>query len=534
MRDSANMAVGTVLSRVTGVMRDMAMTAALGFFIVSDAYSLGNTLPNILYILVIGGAVNAVFVPQLVRHMKSDEDDGKAFADRLLSLLGVALLALSVLSVIAAPLIVRIYATSGLSDTEFNLAVAFARLCLPQIFFYGVYTLLNQVLNARGQFKAGAYAPIYNNVVAIIVFVGFLVVVAPQADSLSSLTDAQVWWLGLGTTAGVALQALILLPAVVRSGYRFSFRTDWKGAGLSRAGGLAAWTLGLVVVNQIAYAVVTRLATSANVAALQAGEVAAGLTTYQKAHLIFILPHSVVTVSLVTALLPHLSRMAHDGELDLLGRRVGSAARTVLALIIPMSVLLAVTAPEISVLLFGNGVAGAEAARLAGQVVALFAIGLPAYSLIYVLFRAWYAMENTRTPFWFAVLINLINLSIAIPLFNNADVGDKIGTLAISYSAAYIVAAAVAWIRLGRIVPELGTAALLTSLFKLTVAAGVAGGLTHLLLGPSLFGSGFLGDFASVSATWLVGGLVFIALAHLLKVDEVGRALAMVRARLGK
>ena len=125
LRDSANMAMGTVLSRVTGVVRDMAMTAALGFFIVSDAYSLGNTLPNILYILVIGGAVNAVFVPQLVRHMQTDDDAGKAFADRLLSVLGVALLLLSVVSVIAAPLIVRIYATSGLSQNEFDLAVAF-------------------------------------------------------------------------------------------------------------------------------------------------------------------------------------------------------------------------------------------------------------------------------------------------------------------------------------------------------------------------------------------------------------------------
>lgn len=528
------MAIGTVLSRVTGVVRDMAMTAALGFFIVSDAYSLGNTLPNILYILVIGGAVNAVFVPQLVRHMQTDADAGKAFADRLLSILGVALLVLSVVSVFAAPLIVRIYATSGLSQAEFDLAVAFARLCLPQIFFYGVYTLLNQVLNARGSFKPGAYAPIYNNIVAIIVFIGFLVVAQPHADSLTALTDGQVWWLGLGTTLGVALQALILWPAVTRSGYRFTFRTDWKGAGLGRAGGLALWTLGLVLVNQIGYAVITRLATSANVAATRAGEIAAGLTTYQKAHLIFILPHSVITVSLVTALLPQLSRLAHERDFEEMGNQVSSAARMVLALIVPMSVLLAVTAPRMSELLFGNGVAGADAARLAGGVVSLFAIGLPAYSLIYVLFRAWYAMEDTRTPFWFAVLINLLNLGLAIPLFNAAAVADKIGQLAIAYSVAYIVAAIVAWLLLARNIPGLQTGRLVLSLLKLGLAAGAAGGVTLFTLTPRLFDPGPLGNLASVLATWLVGGVLFIGLAHLLNVDEVGRAIRLVRSRLGK
>ena len=532
MRNSANMAAGTVLSRVTGVARDMAMTAALGFFVVSDAYSLGNTLPNILYILVIGGAVNAVFVPQLVRHMHSDADDGKAFADRLLSVLGVALLALSVISVIAAPWIVRIYATSDLSASQYDLAVAFARLCLPQIFFYGVYTLLNQVLNARGHFKAGAYAPILNNIVAIIVFLGFLFVARPQADSLTSLTETQVWWLCLGTTLGVALQAFILFPAVRRSGYHFSFRTDWRGAGLGKAGGLAAWTLGLVAVNQIAYAVITRLATSTNVAAQQLGEVATGLTTYQKAHLIFILPHSVVTVSLVTALLPQLSKLAHDGQFESMGRSVGSAARTVLALIIPMAMLLALTAPEISVVLFGNGVAGAEAARAAGDVVAWFAIGLPAYSLIYVLFRAWYALENTRTPFWFAVLINVVNLSIAYPLFIQAAVDQKINTLAIGYSAAYTVAATVAWLRLRRQLSGLDSRRTLVAALKIWLAAAVSGSIAAMALPASLFGSGPLGDLASVAAIWLVGGVGFVGLSVLLRVTEVNDAVNIVRRRL--
>ncbi|MSV51217.1 MAG: murein biosynthesis integral membrane protein MurJ, partial [Actinobacteria bacterium] len=154
MRSSALMASGTVVSRLTGIMRDVAAAAALGFYLVADAFSLGNSLPTIIYILVVGGALNAVFVPQLVRRMKDDPDDGKAYADRLLTLVGTVLLLLSIAAVLAAPLIVDLYTPADYPQADFELAVAFARLCLPQILFYGIYTMLSQVLNARGQFGA--------------------------------------------------------------------------------------------------------------------------------------------------------------------------------------------------------------------------------------------------------------------------------------------------------------------------------------------------------------------------------------------
>lgn len=203
-----------------------------------------------------------------------------------------------------------------------------------------------------------------------------------------------------------------------------------------------------------------------------------------------------------------------------------------LALIIPMAMLLALTAPEISVVLFGNGVAGAEAARAAGDVVAWFAIGLPAYSLIYVLFRAWYALENTRTPFWFAVLINVVNLSIAYPLFMQAAVDQKINTLAIGYSAAYTVAATVAWLRLRRQLSGLDSRRTLVAVLKIWLAAAVSGSIAAMALPASLFGSGPLGDLASVAAIWLVGGVGFVGLSVLLRVTEVNDAVNIVRRRL--
>ena len=538
LRNSAAMAIGTVASRVTGILRDIAMTAALGFFIVSDAYSLGNTLPNIIYILIAGGALNAVFIPQLVRHMKSDEDDGKAFADRLLTIVGLVLFILSVVSVIAAPWIVRIYTSSGLSNTEYELAVAFARLCLPQIFFYGAYTMLQQVLNARGKFAAAMFAPIANNLIAIIVFVGFIVVVAPTPETLQTLSSEQVWWLGLGTTLGVVLQALVLFPSLIKSGYVFRPRWDWKGSGLGHAGSLAIWTLGLVAVNQIAYAVITRLATSANVEAAMLGEVATGLTTYQKAHLIFILPHSVITVSLVTALLPQLSRLAHAGNFLDLGRDVSRAARMMLALIVPVAGLLIVTAPRITILLFGYGAAGIDAARAAGVVVAMFAFGLPAYSLVYVLYRAWYAMEDTRSPFWLALILNVINLIVAVPLFSAAPVTSRISMLAVSYSVAYTITAAIAWWSLRSRIQSLETRKTLLVFIRLVIATAVgstAAWLTYAIDFTSIIERFFLaGILINLILAWLVGFLAFVLAAHLLKIDEVSRGISMIRRRLGR
>jgi putative peptidoglycan lipid II flippase len=329
MKPSAVMATGTVVSRITGVFRDIAATAALGFFLVSDAFSLGNSLPTVIYILVIGGALNAVFVPQLVRRMTEDADDGRAYADRLITLVGSILLIFSILAVLCAPLIVDLYTPANYPATEYDLAVAFARLCLPQVLFYGIYTMLSQVLNARGHFGAPMFAPIANNVVAIATFLLFIAVAGTSAAADGVLTNQQVLILGIGTTLGVIVQSLILIPVLVRSGYRWKPRFDWKSSGLGKTGTLALWTLGLVFVNQAAYIVITRLAAQANVDAAAAGVVAAGLTTYQKAHLVFMLPHSVITVSIVTAMLPALSRVAHGGDLRKVGNDVGSTMRLV-------------------------------------------------------------------------------------------------------------------------------------------------------------------------------------------------------------
>ena len=539
MKPSAVMAAGTVVSRVTGVFRDIAATAALGFFLVSDAFSLGNSLPTVIYILVIGGALNAVFVPQLVRRMKEDADDGRAYADRLITLVGSILLVFSILAVLFAPLIVDLYTPDNYPANEYDLAVAFARLCLPQVLFYGIYTMLSQVLNARGRFGAPMFAPIANNIVAISTFLLFIAVAGTSAASDGVLTTQQVLILGIGTTLGVIVQALILIPVLIRSGYRWKPRFDWKGTGLGKTGTLALWTIGLVFVNQAAYIVITRLAAKANVDAAAAGLVAAGLTTYQKAHLVFMLPHSVITVSIVTAMLPALSRVAHDGNLRRVGNDVGATMRLVAALIVPIAAILMCVGTGVAILLFGYGAATPEQAGIMGAIVSVFMIGLLPFTLFYVMLRGYYALEDTKTPFWITVGFNVVLLAIAVPLFNAARAGGfQVGSLALSYGIAYWIAFIVSWIILGRRLGGLDTKRTVVTLIKLISAGLVSLGAMFSVFafvferGTKIYEQSKLGVLQEVVLISLLGLAVYLLCAWILRVPEVGQAVALVRQKI--
>lgn len=539
MRSSAVMAVGTVVSRVTGIARDIAAAAALGFYLVADAYSLGNSLPNILYILVIGGALNAVFVPQLVRRMADDADGGRAYADRLLTLVGSVLLVLSIVAVAAAPLIVDLYTPNDYPQAEFELAVAFARLCLPQIFFYGIYTMFSQVLNARGHFAAPMFAPIANNVIAIATFGLFIAVAGTAAAADGALSANQVLLLGLGTTLGVVLQSVILVPVLMRTGYHWRPRFDWREAGLGKAAGLAGWTIGLVLVNQVTYLVITRLATQANVNAAAIGATPAGLTTYQKAHLIFMLPHSVITISIVTALLPSLSRLAHEGQMSRVGHEVANTMRIVAALILPVAAILAVTGSNIAVLLFGYGAATPEQASVMGLIVGVFMIGLPAFTLFYVVLRGFYALEDTRTPFVITIVFSVAWLIMAVPLFNVMPAGgEQVAALAFTYSASYWLALALAWVLLSRRTGGLRTRHTLWSLARMGLATAVAFAVMLMALSPRVpFVTGWrTGDvwstLFSVVVVALIGMVSYVLVAWLLRVSEISEAARLVRRKV--
>lgn len=543
LRSSTLMGVGTIVSRASGVVRGAALAAAIGVAgPVADLFGLGNTLPNIVYILVIGGALNAVFVPQLVRHMRHDGDGGAAFADRLMTLVGVAMLVTTVVAVLAAPWIVWLYTSDSYTPEQVALATDITRYCLPQIFFYGVYTMVAQVLNARGRFAAPMFAPIVNNVVAIAAFLTFVWLWGSDPARAGMLTPAQTAVLGLGSTVGVAAQAAVLIPLLRASGYRYRPRFDWRGAGLGRAGSLAFWTVGLVLVNQAAYVVIVRLLGAAGADATSSGATAGGLVTYQNAHLIFILPHSIITVSLVTALLPRMSRAAAAERWSELADYVAGGARTAAAAIIPAVAALVILGPALAELLFGYGAANDEAGSVdfLGKIVSVFALGLLPFTVFYLVLRGWYALEATRTAFWVTVVLNLINLALAILFFDLiTDSGQSsdnaVSGIAAAYVIAYWISALLAWRVLSRRLGGLQTGRTVRTLLRMTAAAAVAllvmfavqAGLLHLL--PRHGKLSYLIDIAAVGA---VGLGCYLAMARLLRVAEVTEVVALLRARL--
>jgi putative peptidoglycan lipid II flippase len=529
------MAVGTIVSRVTGLVRDMALVAAIGLAVLGDTYQVANTLPNVVYILLVGGALNTVFIPQLVRHM-SGPDKGTAYAQRLLTLVALILLAITVVAVVLAPLVIDIYATDAWPQRTTDVAVAFARFCLPQILFYGLFTMFQQVLNSRGVFGPPMFAPIVNNLVVIATCGLFILVTADDRPlTAATITDPEVALLGLGTTLGITAQALCLVPALRRAGFRWRPQFDFRGTGLRKAGDLARWTFAYVLINQIGYAVVVNLATQSGARAQAEGlGFGAGFATYSKAYLIFLLPHAVITVSVVTALFPQMSRDAAGGHLDNLRRSLADGLRLIGVAIVPAAVLFLALGNWIGVTLFGLGAAGIESGRHVGVTLQAFALGLVPFCLFYTLNRGFYALEDTRTPALINVAVNAVNVAAAYALFVAVPLRWTIPSLALALGLSYLVGTLISALVLRRRVGGLEASQLARSYLKLT-AASAAGGLLAWVVGSgliALFGDSYLGAALAVVFGLLAGGGGFVAVALAMRIEELGAAIATARQRI--
>lgn len=527
VRSSSVMAAGTVVSRVTGVLRSVAIAAALGNVTqLANAYNTANTLPNILYILLVGGALNAVFIPQLVRHMHDDTDGGRAYADRLLTLSGLVLLVITTVAVLTAPLITPLYA-GDVSAQQVQVTIWFAYLCLPQIFFYGMYALYSQVLNTRGRFGAPMFAPVVNNIVVIAGCLVFLV--QGRTVDIDSITFRDVLLMGGATTLGVVAQALVLVPVMHGSGYSFRPRFDLKGQGLGRAVNLARWTIFFVAVNQVAFLFITRLANNAG----RFGD-APGSAAYANAHLMFVLPHSIITVSVVTALMPRMSRAAHEGALGAVRHDLSRALRLICAAMVPATVLLALLGPSIAVLLLSYGNADPATAQAVGHVLQGFTIGLLGYTVYYVLLRGFYALEDTRTPALWALFLNAVNLAVGFALFTVLDGDLKVAGLAVGYSVAYIATAVVFWVILRRRLHGLDTYRTVRTLVRLSVAGAVSAA-AGILVAIALHDRVASPRLQALLLCVVVGAVVvavFAACARRMRVDEVSDVVDLVRSRL--
>ncbi|MFD4217927.1 murein biosynthesis integral membrane protein MurJ [Streptomyces griseus] len=529
LRSGAVMAAGSVVSRATGFVRSAVVVAALGTGLTADGYTVANTVPNILYILLIGGALNAVFVPELVRAAKEHADGGAAYTDRLLTLCTVGLLALTALAVAAAPLIVGLY--TDYDDRQAELTVALARYCLPQILFYGLFTLLGQVLNARGRFGAMMWTPVLNNVVIIGVF-GLYIAVAASSDGALSDTDAHL--LGWGTTAGIAVQTLALIPALRAAKFRWRPRFDWRGSGLTRPMRAAGWLVLLVLTNQLAYWVVTRYSTIAGQEAFEQ-QVAggAGYTAYSYAYQLWVVPQGIITVSLVTALMPRMSRAAADGDLAGLRRDVAYALRTSAAVVVPAATALLVLAPWVLGSVFGYGrTTDADITVMAGIMMA-FAPGLLAFSGQYVLSRGFYAMSDTRTPFLLNLVIAAVQAGFSVAAYLLLPARWAVTGMAGASTVAFFAGFAVTGYVLSRRLSGPGAASPLRSPtlgahVRLIAACLPAGALAY---GAARATEG-AGDVAAAGAGTLALLLVVVLLARPFGIGEITTAVAAGRARL--
>ncbi|MEU9995595.1 murein biosynthesis integral membrane protein MurJ [Streptomyces sp. NPDC050848] len=536
LKSSAVMAAGTLVSRLTGFVRSLVITGALGAALLGDTFTIAYTLPTMIYILTVGGGLNSVFVPQLVRSMKNDEDGGEAYANRLLTLVMVALGAIVVAAVFAAPVLIRLMSNTIADDAAANsVAVTFARYCLPTIFFMGVHVVMGQILNARGKFGAMMWTPVLNNIVMIVTFGLFIWVYGTSAEShmgVQTIPDDGIRLLGIGTLLGLVVQALAMVPYLRETGFRFRPRFDWKGHGLGKTVKLAKWTVLFVLANQAGVLVVTQLATAAGEAS---GKNGAGFLAYSNAQLIWGMPQAIITVSVMAALLPRISRAAHDDDPGAVRDDISQGLRNSAVAIVPVAfAFLALGVPMCTLLYASSGV---QAAQSMGFILMAFGLGLIPYSVQYVVLRGFYAYEDTRTPFYNTVIVAAVNAAASAACYFVLPAQWAVVGMAASYGLAYAVGVGVAWRRLrNRLGGDLDGTHIMRTYARLCLAslpaAIVAGAVGFGLL--KVLGEGALGSLVAL----LVGGAVllgvFFVAAKRMRIAELNSMVGMVRGRLGR
>ena len=439
---SAAPAVGTMLSRLTGLVRVAALTAALGLTSLADVYNLSNTTPNILYELVLGGVLSATLVP-IFTQTNADHDDDTASV--LVTVSFVAITALTLLAVLLSPAINWVLALPlAAAERRRELAIGddLLALLLPQVLFYGVTTLATAMLNARRKFAAPAFAPVLTNLVtaAAALFVYFFVGPARGvAETRSSL-----WCLGLGTTAGVAAMAAVLVPALRRADVQLRWNFQPRHPVVKQVARLSGWTVGFAMANQVALLIVLAYARRIGTGAL---------STYQYAAIFFQLPFGLIAVSLMTAVLPELATAARDGDDDAYRAKFREGLSLLLTFMVPAAAAFVLLGTPLVRLLLQRGAFDARATVETAKMLAGFSLGLPAFSVFIYVVRAFYARKNTRTPFVMNVVENTVNVLLLFPF---VALFGRYG-LSLAYSTAYWVAAALAVVAINLAVPGILT-----------------------------------------------------------------------------
>ncbi|MFJ8488749.1 murein biosynthesis integral membrane protein MurJ [Streptomyces sp. NPDC094038] len=536
LKSSAVMAAGTMVSRLTGFVRSALIVSALGVGLLGDTFQVAYQLPTMIYILTVGGGLNSVFVPQLVRAMKEDEDGGEAFANRLLTLVMVALGLLTAATIAAAPFLIRLLSDSVASDPAANeVGITFVRYFLPSIFFMGIHVVMGQILNARGKFGAMMWTPVLNNIVIIVTLGLFIWVYGTAAHSgmkVTTIPPEGQRLLGLGVLLGLVVQALAMIPYLRETGFRLRLRFDWRGHGLGKAATLAKWTVLFVLANQAGALVVSQLSTSAGKSSPVDGT---GFAAYANAQLIWGLPQAIITVSLMAALLPRISRSAAENDTGAVRDDISQGLRTTAVAIVPISFGFLALGIPMCTLIFGSS--GISEATNMGFMLMAFALGLVPYSVQYVVLRAFYAYEDTRTPFYNTVIVAAVNAGASVACYLLLPARWAVAGMAASYGVAYAIGVGVAWRRLRkRLGGDLDGSRVTRTYARLCIAsvpAALLSGAACYGIGHTL-GQGVIGSFAALLAGGAVLLGVFYVAARRMRIEELNSLVGMVRGRLGR
>ncbi|MBM0234631.1 murein biosynthesis integral membrane protein MurJ [Micromonospora sp. STR1_7] len=528
--NSAVMAIGSLVSRGTGFLRTLALTAALGGALVGDAYTTAQILPGMVYEFLLGGILTSVLIPVLVRRRRADADGGQAYAQRLLTLAVLTLAAAAVVAAASASLLTKLYASDNTGDQYQELVTALSYLMLPMIFFTGLSALISAVLNTRGHFAAPMWAPILNNIVVIATAGLYIAIFGAEIIRPEQMTSGRILLIGGGTLLGVAIQAAGLLPALRKVGFRWRLRFDFRALGLRELGRLGGWMFCYVAVSQVGLIVLFNLLNRAG------KDNAAGPLIYNNVFLLLYMAHGIIAVSIITALMPRMSAAAADGRYSDVAADLSRGTRTVSAVLAPIAVCYAVLATPLAVTLFRYGAFTDENASDTSLVLLLAALALVPFAISQLFTFAFYALPDTRTPALINIPVVALRIGVQVVLYvafaaHFAAAGMMIGN-AVSYLAAAFASAWLLRPRVGRI----GMGAILRTLGRVAVAA-LGAALVGLLV-VNLLPGGDTPSWMQAVIQLVIGGAViggtYLGLATLLRIGEITEVLGMVRRRLGR
>lgn len=524
-RAYALMASGTLVSRILGFVRTALLAVAIGSITtVADVFEKANIIPTIIFMLLAGGIFNVVLVPQLIKASKA-ADRGSDYTSRLITLTVVVMAGFAVLlTLLAGPIITLL--TKGWTPSMLALGTAFAYWSLPQVFFYGVYAVVGQVLNAHGRFGAYMWAPVVNNVVQIAVIGTYMALFGAYGgtdDPFASWTRQQTLLLAGGSTLGIALQALVLFLPLARMGLHIRPKFGWRGMGLRHVGRLAVWTLVSMTVGNVAslaYARLVSSATPARAALDSGGASVAGEYALNTSQLITVLPHSIFALSLATVLFNELSRSFADGDREAIGPLLSRGLRTTAVPVVFASVAFIVLAGPVGRIFGGTGSTAAAAGAAIGQLVVLTALGLPFKSIHFFLIRVFFAEEDTKTPMLIQTTIAAVGLAAAYTMAAFLPATRIAVGIALLYGLTNVLSAVLAHVLVVRRYGDYGTSEVAGTYIRIgwmAAAAGAVGAAVLWLMGGYSDGYPWDGIPNAVVSIAVVGSVMLVVFLLLLR-----------------